>query len=175
MKSWKIRLGLMLTMLAMLLAISVPAAAQEWFVQVDINDCIGDGVDNDGNGVPDDGLYLCPVDPNSFPVVTEFEEENEAEDIEDEFDALADFLEECAELDIDCGEDFDVDGDEFFADFCDDDDDDDCDDGDRFNSLFDDDDCDDDGDDDCDDGDRFNSLFDDDDCDDDGDDDCDDD
>ena len=132
MKGWKIRLGLVLTMLAMVLVVSVPASAQttdEVWLEFGVGDC----VDSDGDGVLDNGTILCPVDLDSL--FGDFQQDFDEEDFLNELDLDEDFLSALLldELDLDCDDD---DGD------LDCDDDDDCDhDGNRHND--DDDDCDD--------------------------------
>ena len=140
MKSWKIRLGLMLTMLAMLLAVSVPAAAQDYWVEYAPGEC---WVDEWGSTwCPWDPSLVAPVEPAAVPVsehVAVDEDEDDFATIESELDDFEDFFEDLEDLE---------------EDFCDEDDE-DCDDGDFVNALFDDDDddCDDDDDGDCDDDD----------------------
>ena len=133
MKSWKVRLGLMLTMLAMLLAVAVPASAQELWAQYGPGEC---WVDVDGN-------TWCPWDPSLVAPVEVVEEDVDDDDefvtdfesFEDELDDFADVVEDFEEFD----EDFDGDLDAFFDDDddCDDDDDGDCDDDDDDDDEFD--------------------------------------
>jgi hypothetical protein len=142
MKSWKIRLGLMLTMLAMLLAVAVPASAQTLYAQYPPGEC----------WVDEWGYTWCPWDPSlvapaAAPVVETVEQVDEEEadiessldDVEDLFADLEDFEEDFDEDEFDFDEDefdedeFDFDEDEFdedelnrllISDFDDDDDDD---------------------------------------------------
>src|SRR5918997_2295936 len=113
MKSWKIRLGLMLTMLAMLLAVAVPASAQDYWVEYAPGEC----------WVDEWGSTWCPWDPSlvapaAAPVVETVEqvdeEEADLEDFEDFFGDLEDLNEEIDEAEFDFDEDeFDFDEDEF--------------------------------------------------------------
>ena len=146
MQSWKARLGLVLTMLGMLLAVSVPAAAQEVWVQWPEGEC----------WVDEWGSTWCPWDPALVaPAAAPVVEQVEVDEDEDDFATI--------ESELDDIEDFFGDLEDIEEDFCDDDDgDDDCDDGDFVNALFDDDDddCDDDDDGDCDDDDDDDDEFD---------------
>lgn len=69
MTSWRARLGLVVTMLGMLLAVSIPAVADE--VLIDPEDC--EIVDEDGDGIDDisgffseDAELLCDIDCDDF-------------------------------------------------------------------------------------------------------------
>ena len=146
MVSWKARLGLVLTMLAMVLMVSVPASAQDVWLEVNPADCVGNGVDDDANGVLDDGTLLCPVDlgflddlrPDLDGLGTFDTLDIDEEDICDELDIDDDFCDEEDSLSL---------ADLIDNDFCDDDDcddEDDCDDdGNRHDGRNDRDDCDD--------------------------------
>src|SRR5918994_5696260 len=122
MKSWKIRLGLMLTMLAMLLAVSVPASAQDFWVEYAPGEC---WVDEWGSTwCPWDPALVAPAAaPVAAPVVDQVDEDEDDDfaDFEEDFEDFEDFAEDFAELE----EDLDGDFDSFFLDEfdCDDDDD----------------------------------------------------
>jgi hypothetical protein len=110
MQGWKIRLGLVLTMMGMLLAVSVPAAADEFddlAFEAEVEDCElvstgnddgdwfededePDGHDDDGDGWEgEDGLVLvCEVefDDDAFEDLSfdEFDDDDDDDDDDDE-------------------------------------------------------------------------------------------
>ena len=140
MKSWKTRLGLVLAMLAMVLAVSVPAMAdhegdfeefldeEEFVVEVELEDC--DIVDEDGDGVDDEEIFdgfdndgdisidedvelLCEVESDAFgdfSYLTDFDEFDD-EDVE-EFCEDLDGDYSCDDDDNDDDDDDDDDDDE---------------------------------------------------------------
>ena len=136
MKSWKMRLGLVLTALAMLLAVSIPAMAEdldfdgledsledEFVEEVEIDDVDCFEADEDGDGLIDEDLpdgfdndFDGEVDEEIVCIV-----EFEIGDFEGEFVLIEDF-----DLDgIEDDEDDDDDNDGIFDDEDDDDDNDD--------------------------------------------------
>jgi hypothetical protein len=109
MKSWTLRLGLVLTMLAMLLAVSVPTMADTTIVCLDddgdgvVNDDPVDGWDDDGDGVDgeddnwegcDDLALLVPLD-DAEDLCDDLDEGDDDDDDDDDND---DEEEECEEL-----------------------------------------------------------------------------
>ena len=104
MKSLATRLGLLLAMLTMVLAVSVPAMADDeddfdesfdegdYTAQVELEDCdifdedgdgvddeeIADGIDNDGFGdIDEDVQLLCPVDVDDFSAAADDDDDDE--------------------------------------------------------------------------------------------------
>jgi len=110
MKSWKARLGLVLTMLAMLLAVSLPAMADD--ADLDgIEDAIEEELDNGNIDVESVDCSFDDEDDDDDDLVSELE------DIDDDNDGTEDF--EDLFNDVTCTATFEAD------DFVDDDDDDD--------------------------------------------------